>query len=343
MSLDTGDVTVDEWVIHQIPKVFTAGSTKAAPTLSEAISPYDVDVARFFERKVSESFARSRHQIDSDSSRNIPGQIRNYLVEEDPSLVELSKELANHLVASQSGSMSAGLLVTMGGAHANDKFIAILKLEKEEGARAVSADVEGKTTYNVEYLRDLFLTGKTRVFKVAVFFSLKDADETLEGWASDPQSRGSEIADFFLETFLQCTLHEDPRVATRIFHTESEKFLNEKIQDGEKRARYEIALVAELNNNSHQVSLKDFARNNLDLPDRDAFVSALTTAGVQDNFIKNIDDIKSRLRKVQYETDGGVKVSVPEQAQDLVTVENADGGRTEIRVVDTLKKLSSRG
>ena len=339
VSFDPGQVQIDRWVIHEIPKTFKR-QDDGTPTLSEALSPYDAEVARFFERKISVSFAGSRHEIEPAVDGETPKSIAAHLLGDDV-LVDLSVGLGRRLHDSQSGAMSGGLLVVMEGTHADLPILSVLKLEKEEGARAASAQVEGKSTYSVQYMRDLFLTGRTRVFKVAVF--ILDADAALVGWVSDPQSKGTDIADFFLGTFLECCLKNDPKVATQHFHTEAERFINEKVTDPEKKARYETAVIAELNRNVPELRLRSFAENNLDLDDRNSFISTLHGAGVEATFVKDVELIRSRIKRMQYEFQAGVKVSYPaDTAEGVVTITGRDDGRTELQVVDELKKLHSR-
>lgn len=338
-SFDPGNVEIARWVIHEIPKTFRK-QEGVAPTFSEALSPYDVDVARFFERKISDSFGRSKHEIqavvDTATPRSVGARLRD-----ESDLVELSVELGQRLHDSQSGAMSGGLFVVMEGTHEGRPILSVLKLEREEGARASSAEVEGKATYSVEYMRDLFLTGRTRVFKVAVFALTEDG--SLVGWVSDPQSKGTEVADFFLETFLECELTNDPKVATRHFHAEAERFINDKIDDPEKKARYETAVIAELNRNDAEVRLRPFAESNLDVEDRSSFISAMHDAGVESAFVKDVQLIKSRIRRMQYEFEAGVKVSYPaDTPEGVVTVTGRDDGRTELQVIDGLKNLHSR-
>jgi hypothetical protein len=338
-NFDPGNVEIARWVIHEIPKTFKKDAGVKL-NLSEAVSPYDVDVARFFERKISDSFGGSKHEIQAVLGASTPQSVGARLRGER-NLVDLSVELGRRLHDSQSGAMSGGLLVVTEGTHDGRPIVSVLKLEKEEGARASSAEVEGKATYSVEYMRDLFLTGRTRVFKVAVF-ALGD-DGSLNGWVSDPQSKGTEVADFFLETFLECELTNDPKVATRHFHAEVEKFINEKIDEPEKKARYETAVIAELNRNDPEVRLRPFAESNLDVEDRNAFISAMQGAGVESAFIKDVQLIKSRIKRLQYEFEAGVKVSYPaDTPQGVVTVTSRQDGRTELRVVDELKNLHSR-
>ena len=106
--------------------------------------------------------------------------------------------------------------------------------------------------------------------------------------------------------------------------------------------RYETALVAELQGNSTEINVRSFATRYLDLPDRAPFESAVTTAGVARSFVK--DTGLTKLARVQYELVQGVKVSYPaDTPDDVVTVRGRTDGRTELQVVDKLKKLNSRG
>jgi 37-kD nucleoid-associated bacterial protein len=274
----------------------------------------------------------------------VPVAISKQLGEPGDRLIDLSRSLAQHLFDAQSGAMSAGLLVVLEGTYQGSiPVVSVLKLEKEEGARAATAEIEGMATYSVECMRDLFLTGRTRVFKVSVFMLDENEPQRLQGWISDPQSRGVDVADFFLHTFLGCRLVDDPRAVTRQFHLQSEKFINEHVSDPETKVRYETALVAELQGNSTEIGIRSFANRHLDLQDRAAYEKALSEAGVAQTFVKDTHLIRSKLRRVQYEFEQGVKVSYPaDTPDDVVTVTGRDDGQTELQVVDTLKKLNSR-
>lgn len=344
---DTGRMEIRRWVIHEIPKTFRAhADADVAPALSEAVSPYDFEVARFFERKISDSFSKSKHQIEAaDDEHAVPIAISDQLRDSGDRLLILSRTLAQHLFDAQSGAMSPGLLVVLEGTYQSSRpFVSVLKLEKEEGARAATTKIKGMATYSVEYMRDLFLTGRTRVFKVSVFMLGDEEPPQLQGWVSDPQAKGVEVAEFFLQTFLGCGLVDDPKVVTQKFHHQSEKFINEHVSDPETKARYETALVAELQGNSTEIGIRSFANRYLDLPDRAAYEKAISEAGVALTFVKDTDLIGSKLRRVQYEFAQGVKVSYPgDTPEDVVTVSGRDDGQTELRVVDMLKKLHSRG
>ncbi|MEB3072069.1 hypothetical protein [[Mycobacterium] vasticus] len=100
-TLDTGSMKVTRWVIHEIPKVIR-DRADVRPKLSEIVSPYDTEVARFFERKISESLTKSKHEIQSaDDERPVPILIAGKLIDPDDALLDASTSLAGELVASK--------------------------------------------------------------------------------------------------------------------------------------------------------------------------------------------------------------------------------------------------
>lgn len=338
VQIDGGAIEIQEWVIHDIPQNFRHGDQEELH-LSEAISPSDPAVARFFEQKISESFSKSCHPILAKDDAEVPDEIQDQL-RGNVDLLQLSVSLAQRLYGSQTAAMSAGLLVAMKGQYRNSEpMLAVLKLEKEKGARAEQEQRDGKSTYTVQYLTDLFLTNRTRVFKVGIFTL---ADGALSAWITDPQSRGG-VAQFFLEDFLQCELARDPRATTKAFHASAESFINTEVTDPTLRARYENAVLTELHRNTTELNLSDFAKGNLEVSDRDRFRTFMRERGVDDVFVKDTSDIKSKINRIQYEFQAGVKVNVPTESRDTVNITELENGLTELRVEDSLNKVRSRG
>ncbi len=339
-QFDPGRLTARQWVIHEIPHAYRTGARSVLET-SQAPSPFDADVARFFERKISGSLSRGAQEIVPVQDAEVPRLILRHL-SADGDLVAVSSELARRLYDAQVGSMSGGLLVTVTADHDDDPVLIVLKLEKEEGARANQSQVDGRATLTVEYMRELFLTGRTRVFKVAAF---REVTGDLSGWVSDPQVQGTGIARFFLEDFLGCQLAEDPQLTTQQFHQSAEEYVNKQVSDPATRARYETALVAELQNNRSSVDVPAFAEQHLDRQHRQPFVAHLRDAGVARQFPKNLDLIKNRLRRLQYTFRGGVRVTAPSDAadSDLLSIEGLPDGRSHLEVTDTLDEITTRG
>lgn len=340
---DPGRLEAHQWMIHEIPHVYRAGGERAEPATSEALAPYDADVARFFERKISGSLTKGAQEIQPLPDAEVPRLILRHFAEESD-LVTVSSELAHRLYDVQAGSMSSGLLVVVAANHGDEPVLVVLKLEKEEGARASQTRVEGKTTLTVEYMRELFLTGRTRVFKVAAFRGHAPAG-SLRGWVSDPQIQGTGIARFFLDDFLGCRLTEAPQVTTQRFHQLAEEYVNDQVADPATRARYETALVAELQSNRPALDVASFAEQNLDVDDRQPFAAHLQAGGVSRQFPKNLDLIKSKLRRLQYAFASGVRVTAPADAVDaeVLNIEGLPDGRSHLEVTDNLNGITTRG
>lgn len=78
--------------------------------------------------------------------------------------------------------------------------VSVIKLEREEGVRVRLDLVDGQRVIDLEFLRDLTLTDKTKVFKTSILV-LDDADITasLYGAVSDDQRgriEGGGVANF---------------------------------------------------------------------------------------------------------------------------------------------------
>jgi hypothetical protein len=83
--------------------------------------------------------------------------------------------------------------------------IAVMKLEREQGIRFKIEVTDGRVAVDLQLLRDLTLTNKTKVFKTALLI-VPDPTQpiTMTGRVSDNQRGridGRGVADFFLGTF----------------------------------------------------------------------------------------------------------------------------------------------
>jgi hypothetical protein len=140
--------------------------------------------------------------------------------------------MARHLYLCQKGNSPEGLLTVCEVTIADRNGVAILKLEREEGARVELAGTDGKRTFSVQHLHNLMLTGRTKVYKVGLFVQAGDDLSSIEGSVCDTQrSHDSTVAHFFLEQFLGCRLREQSEITTQQFFEATENFINEKITD----------------------------------------------------------------------------------------------------------------
>lgn len=344
MTIDLGALTIERLIVHEVPRHLVKDQD-SSPTLSQIESPVNQEIRNFFREKISGSLARASYEVEFDPSSTspVPDLVEDFLGGKGAGFVASSQEMANHLHQCQGGPSPEGLLTVVAGKVASKKALAILKLEKEEGARIRQQSSGGKMTFNIDHIRDLMLTGKTKVFKVGLFSSGRGS--AIDGIVCDQQrGYGTAVANFFLTQFLGCKLLERPEITTKRFFDATESFINDEVADPERKAQYQVALLAELSSNKTTVSIDAFANNNIQTSERRAFVNSVRDSGIQTSSIKKDTAlIDIHLRRIQLSFKSGVSVlASPEHMGKEVKVKGATGEKTRVEIVDELKDLRGR-
>lgn len=264
---DLGQLRVEKLIVHEVPRHYAA-DTEGSPILSQIESPLEQTVRNFFKEKIAGTLKRAAYDVEFDpgSTSPMPDLIQRNLEGRGGSFVAMSQDMAAHLHQCQGGPSPEGLLTVVQVKVETRKGLCILKLEKEEGARVRQQRTKGQMTFNIDHIRDLMLTGKTKVFKVGLFV-IDGSKGKIEGAVCDRQrGYGTMVARFFLSQFLGCRLKERPEITTKKFFDATESFINDEVVDPVKKARYQVALLAELSGTRTDVSLEGFANSNLDTP-----------------------------------------------------------------------------
>lgn len=192
------------------------------------------------------------------------------------------------------------------------------------------------------------MTGKTKVFKAGLFWQEGTTFDSVRGMISDKQrgSRGNNgVANFFLKSFLGCCLQEAPKITTKNFFVASENFINNEVDDSAKKARYEIALLAMLNNQEDTIKPRQFVEQNFEVCDRQRLIKYLDGSEVPtDSFPKDVELIQSNLKQVCMQFSSGMRVLGPPQViAEKVRLEKAEDGSTRVQFSDQLRELRGRG
>lgn len=341
MQIDFGRLFVDRLIIHDVP---------IAPTpvvLSEVESELDDGLRTYFAERLRRSLQKGFDvEVDPAIASNAPELIEGLLAD-GADLVEASQRLADHLHGIQKGVNSPGLLVVALLTLEGKRAVSLLKLERERGMRAEqSQDSHGLRTFQLDVIKSLLFTDNTQVFKAAAF---RHEQKKLVGKASDNQAAHgvTDVAHFFLRAFLGCRFAVAPETATRGFFEAAQTFINDRVADPVAKTRYELALLTELGSEKGTIEPREFATAYFREQDRQPFVSHLTAQGVAtDRIVKSLELIGKALQRVQYEFSSGVKVLVrPDLLEqgDIITVEEADAGRTRLSITDELTRLKSAG
>lgn len=344
MNLDSFQITGA--VVHDIP---SGGDEDERLVLTDAAITLDDPLRAYFRRKIIKSLGLRGLDVvvDPDGAACVRDGVAAILVDAEQ-LVAASQRIATHLDEVQTGRNSSGLLAIVLGAIDGRGCVSVLKLEREQGLRFhIDVDDQGRKVVDLELLRELTLTDKTKVFKTALLL-LDDTGqpESMYGRVSDDQrgkDEGVGVATFYLSTFLGCQLKTSPEKATRDFVRAAEGYFNEHVGNPEKRGRYQVALLAKMQDNTMDVRPRDFAEANLDAADRAPFKEAIRSAGIDPNvaFEKDTSLVKVNGFKMTFDS-GMVLVGRSEDLSNRVNIRSDEAAQPGVEVNDTLKRISGR-
>lgn len=342
-ELDPGLFVPLEVIMHPIPAGRADREAEDVIRYSEVPLELNAEDKGFLQRRLRAAlggYARPvRESPDSDSA--VPQIVKDLLTSSDQ-LVPHSCTIARDLHLSQKAVSPDGLVMTIIGQVAQTRCAVIAKMEHQEGMRVEQVtDNQGRRTFRAQHLRNLILGEGTRIFKVGAF--ALDPAGHLDGYAVDDQQSAGGIAHYFVD-FLGCEFTVRADLLTEKFMNASQKFVAVRTaQDAETSARYEIALLAELQKDSANVVPKTFASDHLDVKDRDDYLQQLREVGVPANgFRKDVTLIKSQIRRMRITTERGADVYAPPELYEdgTLTVQRPDDGAHRIIVTDTVHKIT---
>lgn len=281
--MDWNALTVDRAVVHYVPAERTGDGSgeQNGLLLTDTAIELDPALRAYFRDKIASRLSSKGMEVvaDAEQVQTVPQAVRAVLPD-GHQLVERSKEMANHLHEIQSKVNSSGLLAIVLGRASRVPCVAIIKLEPERGVRYAIDTVNGRHTVDLELLRNLTLTDKTKVYKTAV---LLEEGDTVGGWAADDQrttASGASVATFFLSRFLGCAPKLPAAITTYQFVRAASTSFNEDVTSPRRRSRYQVALLAVMQDNTTTISPRSFADTQLEAADRPAFLGRVEEAGV---------------------------------------------------------------
>lgn len=345
---DVSRATPGRIIFHNVPS--GRNDYDRSFTLSGIESPLSNEVLNYFRHKLVTTLANSAFPVGFDNPATSPvaDTVLDATTVNYQSFVSNSQIIATHLYDVQKMNNAPGVLAIAETRYDNLRGLAIVKLEHEEGARALPIDYRGEPTFNVEYLEDLMMTSKTRVFKAALFVQRGTSLDDIEGLVSDNQratGAKSGIAEFFLHSFLGCHLLDDPAKVTRDFFDAVQTWINSVVMDPSKRIDYTIALLAEMQRRSNAIDPNSFATGHLAPEDCQDFVDHLANHAVPTTiFPKDTNLLSAKLRKMAIYLESGIMiVGSPDIISENIKVDAAKDGQAVIQVTDRVAKVNGRG
>lgn len=327
MDWNTFDVV--SAVVHYVPTEKDEDDPKLLLT-DESIT-LDQNLKDYFRDKIADRIENKGLDVVVDDERSpvVPDAVAEILT--DPTtLVDASKLIAERLDHEQSKVNSSGLLAIAYGTLDGDSWLAIAKLERERGVRFAINTVDGKHVVDLELLRNLTLTDKTKVYKTAVLsMPAAGGGKDVFGLVADDQrssADGTPVAGFFLGAFLGCKPREPAAETTFRFVKAANASINEDVRSAERRGRYQVALLATMQDATKDIRPKAFATKYLDQPDRAPFLKRIEDAGIDPNkpFPKDTSRVKVSSFKMTFES-GMVLVGDREALDKRVDIPKSQG------------------
>ncbi|MEW6114838.1 MAG: nucleoid-associated protein [Thermodesulfobacteriota bacterium] len=328
-------------VIHDIPRKL--GGAPAPLVLSDTESDVDEETRRFLQSRmisVASPPNAFRVRFDPGSGSPVPSQVE-YLLRSEAELVGISRIFAEHLNALQTGVNSAGILVVAECRIGSDPIVAIMKLERDEGVRIEPSDRDGLRGFTVIQTRNLIMTSRTKVFKLAIFAIV---GSEIMGIVCD-QQRGyrptKEVAEFFLR-FLGCQLLEEPSITTKRFYQATEDFVNSLDCGAELKYRYMLHVASELMSGEVVLVPEAFAQRFFESEHREAFCAHLDDEGLRGPLYKDLSLIEPRLAMQVLQFRDLFISGRTEVIREKVVLEDLQDGRTRAIVTDYLERVKSK-
>jgi len=331
-------LVINRIIMHEIVR----GGPKGA---DQQLSDVPTDVSEtdrvFIQERIRKALPKDARPITEESELSpVSLSIRTYLQSSDSDGVAVSRTLAKCLQESQPAVSPGGIFVFADATLDKKSALLIAKLEHQEGVRVSPTRLpSGQVTFGVELLKNLLFTTGSRVFKVALFVGEEIQDGRLNGILVDRQMAGSTVAQYFLTSFLGCRLAERSDLLTERFYTGAQSYIN-SISDTEKKGRYEVALLSELQSQKGTLSVLDFATEHLDIEDRDNFTHSLQGSAVPSRtFDKDSGLIKGRISKIKLNTEAGVTVLAPPETIDSGVVSIQGSTKDDSAVITIRDRL----
>lgn len=332
-----------ELILHKVPAAGRHDENPPPVRLSNVLIELTDQQRLYFQDRLRKALGADAREVveSSEVEYEVPGWLRAFLVQRDTDLVAISQRLANKLRAVQSGASNDGLLLVAACEWGRQHAILLAKVELERGIRAEPEEKNGKVTFSLSLLNDLVFGETSRVFKIGLFSAEDlDEDERLSGFAVDRQQQGPDIAGFFLNEYLGCDYAQQADVITKSYFDTMQGWIN-SLPDDEKRARYEVALLSDLQSGRNDIRPSRFAREHLDEDDRDAFLAQLPAGTRRQGFAKDTALVPIKWMKVT--TEKGVKILADAElvGSDPTAVVRVQAG--VVTVTDRVADVSGQG
>lgn len=274
-------------------------------------------------------------QIDSHgdgSALAIARQVANAGSQDD--FAHYTRALADKLAHDQDQpNWPGGLLVVFRGSAGvpSRTVVGIIKAETDGGFQPVDV--------GLEYLKNLFMTRESKLYKIGFFLNGGGTDDELPGsWISHvydshmTTANRDAAAHYFYGRFLGCSLPLNAARLTKIFYHSARKFINATDLSDEDKSDLFTSLYTYMKiDNTPTIHTTTFASQYLPENVRDAFSNYMRDNDFPENAVpKDTTEIKGALKKRKVKFPGDILLTAPPDVyQRMVEVSTIDGDEVD--------------
>lgn len=246
---------------------------------------------------------------------------------DDASFVQVSMRVADLLTSAQvSRVIPGGVLAVFAGLAGNPQLpiVGYIKAELHGGFRR-------GTNLTVEYIKTLFMTPQTKLYKIGLFAYDGGAARAMpDGWTAavyDNQMTAANrdgAARYFFETFLGLELPKSAARMTRKFWEETTAFIKTAPVPEERKADLLTGLYTYLRvDQTPNVEVATFANTYMEPALRDGYRNHMHREGFPANAVpKDLSDLQGKLKRRRVLFSRDVQLTAPAAAfGDLIEIE----------------------
>jgi len=334
------NLTVSRIAVHE---VFQRGDDRAIrpPVFADVLESLSAEAMEAFRRRMTEALSGQSQSLQmriakhgADSYLNLAESLMG---SSDPEFLAGSKAVAVKLAEAQiARRVPGGMVVVFDGTvgAACLPFVGVIKAETQAGFRR-SKDGGHNV---VEFLKNIFLTPATRLYKVGLMLRDDPAATKPDGWrafvfdSNISVSNREAAAAYFYDAFLGCALPSDGPYETAKFFDLTKEFVRKSDLDPDKKRDVIDSLYVFVRDEQDPTFTADqFGDRYLPQPLRDPYSEFMRGRKFTPNaVVRDTTQMGGRLRRRRLKFGGDIELSAsPEALASKVTIEAIEGEATD--------------
>ncbi len=331
------NLIVQRVVLHEVYKRRHDGAL-ITPRYAGQLVDLPADAMDVFKERVVDAMGAVSQSMEMDlaeaGAESAVAIASSLLGKADRAFITDSAKFADKLATAQvPKNLPGGMLIVFNGTvnAASHPFVAVIKAEKQTGFRERGT--------SLQFLRDLFLTPASKLYKIGFFVREGAAARTLpQGWRAFvydshmTTANRDGAAKYFFELFLGCRIPENSAFLTRAFFEHTREFIRELAVDPEVKDDLLTSLYTYLKvDQTPTIQVNNFSTAYLPTGKQDDYRNFMQAKDFPLTAVqKDTTDIKGQLRKRRVRFSGSIELTAPpESFKDLITLEtvSADGAK----------------